>query len=263
MRYKLGIALSGGAARGIAHVGVLQALHEHDLHPEIISGCSAGAIIGVLYANGMLPSEIFKLVENKNLYNIIRMRLPDKGMMELGYFKDLLSREIKHNSFEGLQKEFYLSVTNLNKGGCEVIHKGDNLVQFVIASASIPMIFKPVKINDHYYVDGGVINNLPTEAVREKCDVLVGVNVNTVKFNKSINGIKDVGMRCLDISLREHVQSRLSNCDVIIEPDTSGIGLFELQKAKEIYKSGYNAALNYIETIQKKLNALYGSATAG
>lgn len=106
MKHQIGIALSGGAARGIAHVGVLQALYENGLHPDIISGCSAGAIIGVLYADGMLPKDILKLVEHKNLYSIIRMRLPDRGMMELGYFKDMLTKELKHNNFNALKKNF-------------------------------------------------------------------------------------------------------------------------------------------------------------
>lgn len=253
MKHPLGIALSGGAARGIAHVGILQALYENDLHPNIISGCSIGAIIGVLYADGMLPENIIKLVEHKNFYSIVRVGLPDKGMMELGYFKDMLTKELKHNSFNALKKEFYLSVTNLNKGGCEVIHLGENLIEFVIASASIPLVFKPVKINDHYYVDGGVINNLPTEAIREKCEVLIGVNVNTVKYNSNINGIKDVGMRCLDISLKEHVQARLKQCDIVIDPDTSAFSLFDLQKSKDIYQAGYNAALAAVPAIKEKL----------
>lgn len=132
-----------------------------------------------------------------------------------------------------------------------MIHNGDDLIQFVIASASIPLVFKPVKINDHYYVDGGVINNMPTEAIREKCEVLIGVNVNTVKYNSKINGIKDVGMRCLDISLKEHVQSRLKQCDIVIDPDTSAFGLFDLQKSKAIYQAGYNAALEAVPAIKE------------
>lgn len=263
MKHQIGIALSGGAARGVAHIGVLQALHENDVYPSIISGCSAGAIIGVLYANDLKPAEIFKLIENKNLLSMVRMRIPDKGMMELGYFEDILKKNIPHDSFDALQKDFYLSVTNLNKGGCEIMHKGKNLIQFVIASASIPLAFKPVKIDEYYYVDGGVINNMPTEAIREKCEILIGVNVNTVQYIKTIHGIKDVGMRCLDISLKEHVQSRLNQCDVVIEPDTSAFGLFDLSKAKAIYDAGYQATIEIIPALKEKISQHYGTTASG
>lgn len=263
MKHQLGITLSGGAARGIAHIGVLQALTENNIHPTIISGCSAGAIAGVLFASGMPPKEIFRQIENKNLYSIIKMGLPDKGMMELAYIRALLQKELKHDSFDKLPKEFYLSVTNLNKGGCEIIHKGDHLIDFVVASSSIPLVFKPVKINNHLYVDGGVINNLPTEAIRDKCKILIGVNVNTVKYISHINGIKDVGMRCLDISLKEHVQVRANQCDILIEPDTTAFSLVDVTKAKEIYTVGYHAGLQALPLINEKLQSAYGSTASG
>lgn len=254
MKYRIGIALSGGAARGIAHIGVLQALEENNLQPEIISGCSAGAIIGVLYADGKIPLDIYKLVEHKNLYSIVRMRLPDKGVMELGYFQNVLTKELKHNRFDALKKEFYLSVTNLNTGTWEVVHTGDNLIQYVIASSSIPMIFKPVKIDAHYYVDGGVLHNLPAACIRGKCEVLIGVNVNPVSQISHIHGIKDVGMRCVDLSLNANVQSQLQLCDVVIEPEISAFGLFDLTKSAAIYQAGYDAALRVITSIRKKLS---------
>ncbi|MFN3938964.1 MAG: patatin-like phospholipase family protein [Chitinophagales bacterium] len=263
MKHLLGITLSGGAARGIAHIGVLQALTENEIHPTIISGCSAGAIAGVLYAAGVPPTEIYRQIENKNLYSIIKVGLPDKGMMELAYIRTLLQKILKHDSFDKLPKEFYLSVTNLNKGGCEIIHTGNHLIDFVIASSSIPLIFKPVKINNHLYVDGGVINNLPAEAIREKCKILIGVNVNTVKYINHINGIKDVGMRCLDISLKEHVQVRAKQCDILIEPDTSAYSLTDLTKASEIFSVGYNACMQAIPLIKEKIQSAYGTSAAG
>ena len=84
-KYKIGICLSGGGARGIAHIGVLQAFESAGVFPEIVSGCSAGAMVGALYAAGFAPREIFKLIEHRSLYSIIKMGLPNKGMMELSY----------------------------------------------------------------------------------------------------------------------------------------------------------------------------------
>ena len=173
----------------------------------------------------------FSLIRNKSLYSIVKMGLPNKGMMELSYFRDVLYKHLPGDDFSKLRKPFYVAVTNLNKGGCEIIHQGDKLVDHVIASASIPMVFKPVQINGHLYVDGGVINNLPVEPLRDKCRILIGVNVNTVEYIDQVNGIRDV-VRCLDISLQERVQNRLKRCDIAIEPLVSRFGIFDLEPGR-------------------------------
>lgn len=240
--YKTGLALSGGGVRGVAHIGVLQALEDHGLKPDVISGCSAGAVVAALYAAGCAPSEIFRFIEYKSFYKIIKMGLPVKGMMELAYFREVLEKEIPHDSFDELDIPLYLSVTNLNRGGGEIKHKGGHLIDYVIASATVPMVFNPVEIEGHLYVDGGVINNLPVEPLIGKCDLLIGVNVNPVGCLPKVSNIKDVGVRCLDISLKEHVLSRLEKCDLVIEPDVSRFGMFSMTNIKEIYQEGYNSA---------------------
>lgn len=248
MRKKIGITLSGGGARGIAHIGVLQALESAGIIPDVISGCSAGAMIGALYAEGFSPRQIYALIENKSIYSIIKMALPDKGMMELGYFKKILNENIKHDSFEQLKKPFFLSVTNLNSGECEIIGSGQ-LTDFVLASQSIPLVFKPQKIGNDLYVDGGVLNNLPVEPIRPLCDILIGVNVTPVFRTDKLNGMREVGFRILNLSLKINMESRLKQCDFIIEPDTSMYTIFDVNKSKLIYDAGYEASLPVAEEI--------------
>jgi NTE family protein len=222
-QYKIGITFSGGAARGIAHTGVLQGLVDNGIEPDIISGCSAGALVGALYAEGFSPNDIFHFVENKSLYKVVKLGMPARGFMEIAYFRKLLTRHIPHNSFEGLKKPLYVAVTNLNKGGCEFIHEGE-LIDFVIASCSVPILFKPVRINGHLYVDGGVINNLPVEPVRRQCQFMIGVNVNTINYTEKFSGMFAIGQRILDLSLWVTMEMRFNQCDVLIEPDTSALG---------------------------------------
>lgn len=261
MQWSKGLTLSGGGARGIAHIGVLKALEEFNMQPDVISGSSAGALVGVLYAAGCTSEEIYGFIRNKTLYSIVKMGIPDKGMMELGYFRDIIKNKIPHNSFDQLPIPFYVAVTNLNKGGCEIVHSGDQLADYVLASATIPLVFKPIPINGHLYVDGGVINNLPVEPIRDKCDILIGVNVNTINYIQQVSGIRNVGMRCLDISLMEHVQSRLHRCDVIIEPEVSKYNMFDLQHADAIFEEGYKAAKRAIFAYREK-TAQHGTSTS-
>ncbi len=251
-KYKIGICLSGGGARGIAHIGVLQALESAGIFPEIVSGCSAGSMTGVLYAEGYAPRTIFSMIENRSIYSIIKMGLPDKGMMELAYFRKVLTEHIPHNSFEKLKKPFYVSVTNLNTGNYEIIGSG-NLIDWVIASQSIPLVFKPQRINDQLYVDGGVLNNLPVEPIRDQCEILIGVNVNPINYTTNLAGMRDVGFRILNLTLNMNMASRIQLCDHVIEPQTSDYTIFDINKAKTIYDAGYEAALPVAEKLAKEL----------
>lgn len=250
-KHNIGITLSGGGARGIAHTGVLQCLEDNAVFPEIISGCSAGALVGSLYAQGFSPKEIFQFIEKKSLYSIVKMGLPNRGMMELSYFRELLKKNIPHDTFEGLQKPFYVSVTNLNTGACEIISSG-KLSDFVLASSSIPLAFKPVLIGKNLYVDGGVLNNLPVEPVRSECKMLIGVNVNPVKYTEQLHGMWDIGYRVLFLSLMVNIAENKRLCDVVIEPDTEKYTIFNVNKAKELFELGYAAAEKKLAEIKEK-----------
>ncbi|MBC8048046.1 MAG: patatin-like phospholipase family protein, partial [Fimbriimonadaceae bacterium] len=258
--HNIGITLSGGGARGIAHTGVLQCLEDNGIYPEIISGCSAGALIGSLYAQGLPPQEIFQFVEKKSLYSIVKMGMPNKGMMELSYFRQVLQKNIPHDSFEQLKKPFHLSVTNLYKGTSEIISSG-KLIDYVIASASIPLAFKPVHIGKYLYTDGGVINNLPTEPVRPHCNFLIGVNVNPIKYTEQLAGMWDVGFRVLFLTLMVNSAENKKACDILIEPDVEQYTLFSVNKAKELYDLGYAATKRSIPQLKEKLAKAAGSGT--
>ncbi len=252
MRKRIGICLSGGGARGIAHIGVLQALESAGIFPDVVSGCSAGSMVGALYAQGFSPRDIYKLIEKKSIYSIIKMGLPNKGMMELSYFRKILLENIPHDSFEGLKKPFFVSVTNLNSGEAEIIGSG-KLIDMVIASQSIPLVFKPQQIGAQTYVDGGVLNNLPVEPIRPLCEILIGVNVNPLHHIDHINGMSDVGYRVLNLTLNLNMQDRLKQCDYVIEPQTGKFTIFDISRSNLIYDAGYEAALPAAERIAHEL----------
>lgn len=252
---KIGITLSGGGARGMAHIGVLQALEENDLAPEIICGTSAGAIIGVLYASGFTPLEIKAFAEQSNIYKVFRLVLPRRGLSNQDYVYNQLKQLIPINSFESLQKKFYVGVTNLNQGKHEIWDHGP-LHEVVIASSAIPGVFQPVEINGNYYVDGGVMNNLPADHMQSQCDFLIASNVVTKveKSNNELSGIKSILARVFEISLWYRSRLHYDACDMIIEPlGLHDYHIFNFGKTKEIYELGYRSATAQIERLKDEL----------
>ncbi len=167
-QYKIGLVLSGGGARGFAHLGLIQALNDAGIYPDVISGTSAGALAGVLYADGHTPKEILKLMNSGSRLDFMRPALPREGLLQIGGIVKILKTSLRAKTFEELKIPLYVSATDLNIGKAVYFSEGD-LFDPVIASASIPVLFQPVIINNIYYVDGGVLDNLPVRPIENKC----------------------------------------------------------------------------------------------
>ncbi len=246
---QMGITLSGGGARGIAHIGVLQALDDHNISPSVICGTSAGAVVGALYAYGYRPSEILELAEKSNIYKLFRLVIPRRSLSSQSYLTDQLRELMPENDFDSLNRKFLVGVTNLNFGKHEVWDRGP-LQQLVVASSAIPGIFEPVEINNCLYVDGGVMNNMPADPLRSHCEYIIASNVVT-KVEKSmndLNGLKSILARVFEISLWYRSRLNYDACDMIIEhPGLHNYHLFSFSKAREIYEIGYQSAVQEIE----------------
>jgi NTE family protein len=177
---KIGYALGGGAARGLSHIGVLKVLHEHGISPDIIVGTSIGAIIGALYAGGLDPDDIEKLVlglDWKRLVYLFDMTLPLNGLLQGKPVVSLLRSILGDLTFPQLRCDFACVATDIVNGEQVVLSDG-SLVEAVRASISIPGILTPVAIKGRYLVDGGLINAVPVSVCREMgAGYVVGVNV--------------------------------------------------------------------------------------
>ncbi len=257
-KIRIGITLSGGGARGFAHIGVLQALEEAGVFPDVICGTSAGAIIGVMYANGYSPKEILTMSEESNLRKVFRLVLPRRGLSTQDYVLKQLQKYIPENDFDTLKRKFYVGVTNLNAGKHEIWDQGP-LHDLVIASSAVPGIFQPIEIDGKYYVDGGVMNNMPAHPIRHLCDFLVASNAVTKmdKSSEELNGIKSILARVFEISLWYRSRLHYDACDLVIEPDgLKDFHIFNFGKAKEIYKLGYQAAKSQLDEVKGELEGL-------
>jgi NTE family protein len=253
MNHSLGIALSGGGARGIAHIGVLQALEDHQIYPDALSGASAGALVGTLYAAGKTPAEILAICKESTLLKLFRPTVPRIGLTDNSYLMEVMAQAVGQDDFAALKRPVYISVTNLMTGQVEIKHEGP-LYQMVAASASIPVLFKGQEHEGAIYLDGGVLNNLPIEPLKATCRHVIGVNVTPIEPVSDLPGILEVAYRTLDLILWTNVAPRLRQCDVIIEPGAHRYGFFDLNKADDIFEAGYDAALRQIPQIHRLLD---------
>jgi NTE family protein len=241
-KYKLGLALSGGGARGFAHPGALKAIEDSGQKPEIIAGTSAGALAGALYADGYTPEEIIELFVNKDFKEFAEIQIPKIAIFGTGGFRKFLKKHLRAKTFEDLSIPLKVVTTDLDDGKSVTFHKGP-LIEPIIASCSIPIIFNPVIIEGINYVDGGLFKNFPVSEIRSECEKIIGVNVSPLvpkKYNKTIMHIAE---RSFHYMSRNNTLLDRQLCDILIEmKDLVYYNTFDLVSAEKIFKIGYDYA---------------------
>lgn len=241
--YRLGVALSGGGARGFAHVGALKALEEAGMKPDVIAGVSAGAVAAVMYAAGVPLDEMLSLFTSTEFTDFARPSLiHGDGMFSLMRFKQFIEEATGIDRLENLRIPTYVGVTDLDHGEPAEFHEGP-LGERVVASCSIPIVFSPVEIDGIHYVDGGVLRNLPAWIIREKCETLIGINVSPLRTFEYKKSFLDIGMRTYNLMAKANQQQDMDICDhVIITPELIHYQVFNLKDIHKAYLSGYAAA---------------------
>jgi NTE family protein len=240
-QYNIGLVLSGGGTRGFAHLGLIQALNDSGIYPDIISGTSAGALAGVLYADGYTPKEILHLMNSGSRLDFMRPALPREGLLQIGGIIKILKSCLRAKTFEELKIPLYVTATDLNNGRAEYFSEG-NLLDPVIASASIPVLFQPVMINDIYYVDGGVLDNLPVKPIENKCRFLIGSFVNPVGYVEKCRGLINIAERTFMLSMSKEITEKAKKFDLFVAPlELRNYKILDPEKAEELFEVGYNA----------------------
>ena len=255
-KYKTGLVLSGGGARGFAHLGVIQALNEAGIFPDVISGTSAGAIIGVMYADGYTPKEILMLMNWASRFDYMRPALPREGLLQINGITKVLKTSLRARVFEDLKIPLFVAATDLNNGKSVYFSKGD-IFEPVMASASIPVLFQPVRINDISYVDGGVLDNLPIKPIENDCQSIIGSFVNPIGYIEKISGLINIAERTFLLSVSKDVPEKSKRFDLFIAPlELRNFKLLDPEKANEIFEVGYKATKEKLEEIED--NVLMG-----
>jgi len=240
---KTGLVLSGGGFRGIAHIGVIKALEEHEIYPDHISGTSAGAIVGALYAGGCGWEEILDFFKTVQLFSFSNYATKKPGFVDTEKFYDRFLDYFPKDDFESLEKPLYITATNILDGTLKVFHRGE-LIRPILASAAFPGLFAPVKIKEGYYVDGGILNNFPSDLIKMYCDKIIGVYVNPYEKVK-IDGLKhsySVLERAFKIMMAKESLAKFEDCDFVVNPkELSNYSTFALKDVDAIFNFGYEA----------------------
>lgn len=248
---KYGVAFGGGGARGFAHIGVIKALAQFGIHPEVLSGVSAGSIAAVLYGAGLTPKEMIEcFAESQKFGDFTEFAIPTAGFFRLDKFGKLLESWLPVKNLEELKIPTIVCATNFDKGSSIGWCKGE-IIPRVLASCSIPIIFRPIVINGYHYVDGGVLRNLPAWAIRDYCKFLIGSNCSPLdRSYKYKQSILDIAERSFQLMSKSNVLQDIKLCDCIIMPQSmSHSKTFDLSSLKKNVEIGYETACRALEKI--------------
>ncbi len=236
----------------MAHLGAVKALQEQGIGFDRIAGTSAGAFVGALLGNGYSPDEILKMVEAMPFLRYVRPAFTRMGLLRLDRLEQLIRPFFPDDRFEALKIPLHVVATDLNAGELVVFEEGE-LVRPVLASCCLPGIFEPYRINRRQYVDGGVLNNMPVEVIENKVDFVVGVHCNPFGLQKPISSIKGVLERSLILAVQSKTKERFSKCNLLIEPpELSRFDVFDLRRAREIFRVGYQ----HVHSLEKTVASL-------
>ena len=244
---KIGLVLSGGGTKGVAHAGVLQFLNEKFIQPEILACCSAGSIVGSLYAAGKSPKEIEEFFTSVYFFNWKHFAFNQPGLVSSKIFRTYLEPIFGEMKIGDLQKEVRIVATELVSGKQKIFDKNFKVVDAIIASCSVPGVTTPYIIGKELYSDGGVLNNFPADIIKNDCDKMIGVFVSPPQdiSLKDLKSIKAVVSRSYDLLSYRTELHKFSYCDwFITSKKLAQFGMFERKKEilDQIFKIGYEAA---------------------
>ena len=253
---KIGLALSGGGVRAVAHIGLIKYLEEINIQPTIVSGTSAGAIVATLYAAGCKTEEILSVFKNRSPFRMSYFSFYKPGFLDTDKFGNYLFEEfVPHNSFEALDKKLYITATNIVDGRVTYFTKGD-LIKVLLASCALPIVFSPVEIEGKLYADGGILNNFPVEPLLGDCDIIIGSYVSPFHSvaPEQLSSSLRVLMRVFDISTAYCVE-KFKDCNTVFNPpDMHQFGMFDRTKVDKVFELGYEYAREKGEVLIEMIN---------
>ncbi|OMH40116.1 patatin-like phospholipase family protein [Desulfurobacterium indicum] len=248
---KIGIALSGGFLRGVAHAGFLKGLEQKGICPAAISGASAGSIIGALYAYGYSPDKIIEIARSLNWKQLATPSFKG-GLFKLTKLKHKLEEFIGDTDIKEFKIPFALTVVDLKTLKVKFVTEG-RASDWIVASCSIPPLFAPWKIDGNYYIDGGIRNAMPAEFPKVfGCDIVIGSSVHFVNPEYNPNSLADVALRSAMAQVLENQQYREHFCDIVVNHFLPG-SPFDFKNVENFFKTGYENGLKTAEEIKKWL----------
>lgn len=254
---KIAVVLGAGASRGFAHIGVLKVLELNKVPVHMVVGTSAGSFVGSLYAYGFNAFQLQKIALSLDKGDIVDLTVPDNGFIKGEKLEAYVNSAVNNTAIEKLRLPFYAVATAVPDGQEVVFGKG-NTGTAVRASCSIPGIFRPVKIADKMYVDGGVVSPVAVNAAkRQGADIVIAVDISFDLDTKQPEGTIDTILQAINIMYSKLSALQTSKADIVIKPKVGYIGSADFEKRHEAILEGEKAAAEAMPKIKALLEKLH------
>jgi NTE family protein len=251
VRLRIGLALGGGAALGLAHIGVLKVLSEEGITADCVAGTSAGAVVGAALCAGRTWREIGDAARRLEWSHIVSLTIPRQGMMRLDKLERYVEATTGVRDFSELRIPFAAVATDLERGEPVVFTTG-SVAKAVRASCSVPGLFEPLRVGDTALVDGGLVNDVPADVARALgADVVIAVNLHSRKLQSGPpRNILDIAYYTFDILLAAAGQRGMASADLVVSPDLQGFHYRNLKKADDLALRGEQAMRGALEELR-------------
>jgi NTE family protein len=252
---KIGLALGGGAARGFAHIGVLQVLEEQGIKPDYIVGTSAGSIVAALYASGKSPTDMASMAMGLDESTITDWVFPGRSLMKGEALAKFVREATGGRPIESMRVPLGIVAADLQSGQPILFRRGDPGTA-VRASSSVPGVFAPVKIGDREYIDGGAVSPIPVRYARQMgAEVIIAVDISAIPDGQPVKGPIDILLQTFNIMGHSISQFELRDADVVMRPKLEGIGSADFGNRRLSILAGREAALMVIQQLKERIAA--------
>ena len=250
----IGLVLSGGGTKGLAHAGAMKYLEEVNIIPSRIAGTSSGSIVGALYAWGKTPEEILDFFKSIYLFHWRHFTFRKAGIIDSESFKIHFESIFGDAQLSDLKIPMQITATDMVRGRLKIFEPETKIIDAILASSAFPGIISPFEIDGEPFSDGGILNHFPTDVLQGQCETIIGIYVSPIQKieAKDLNSIRSVTTRAFDILSANSDLQKFNICDWVIEPkELTKFSTFEMNKLKmeTIFQIGYSSAKESYEKL--------------
>jgi NTE family protein len=254
---RIGLALGGGAARGFAHVGVIQVLEEAGIRPALVTGTSAGSLVAALYASGKTGVQLQHIAETMEEATIAdwTLQIFTRGVLRGEALAKYVNAQVGQKPIEAMVMPLGIVATDLNSGNEVLFQRGDTGTA-VRASSAVPAVFQPVKVGTREYVDGGLVSPVPVRAARKMgAELIIAVDISTAPEASAANGTLEILLQTFTIMGKSISSIELKDADVLVRPQLAGVSSADFSARKRSIEAGRQAMLLALPQLRAAIEA--------
>lgn len=253
---KVGLVLGGGAARGFAHIGVIQVLEEAGVRPSLVVGTSAGSLVAAFYASGKTGAQLQQIAESMEEATFADWTLPifSRGMLRGEALARYVSTQVNGRLIENMPLPLGIVATDLNSGQGVLFRRGDTAMA-VRASSAVPALFQPVKISGREYVDGGLVSPVPVRYARQMgAELIIAVDISSAPESNAASDTLEILLQTFSIMSKSINSFELREADVVVRPSLVGVGSSDFGARRRAIQAGRVAMQALLPQLRAAIN---------